>query len=85
MHVTFNTNWYHYIFPNVVVTLGGGPVVGTSQFSTAQALDDDHGGRFVEWESDFGAVHTFPHDISQELRILAPGVGTFTLPATTIR
>src|SRR6266699_433530 len=55
VHATFNSHWYHYIFPNLVVTLSGaGPVVGTSQFSTAQSLDDDHGGRFVEWAPDFG-------------------------------
>ena len=84
VHATFNSHWYHYIFPNLVVTLSGaGPVVGTSQFSTAQSLDDDHGGRFVELASDFGPQHTFPHDISQELRVAAPGVGTFTLPAIT--
>jgi len=84
VHASFNAHWYHYIYPNVSVTLSGaGPVVGTSQWSTAQVVDDDHGGKFVEWESDFGAVHTFPHAISQELRIAAPSVGTFTLPATT--
>ena len=83
VHSTFATHWFHYIFPNVSVTLNGGPVVGTSQFSTALSSDDDHGGRFVSWESDFTPVHAFPHDISQELRVAAPGVGTFTLPAIT--
>ena len=84
VRATFDAHWYHYIFPNVSVTLSGaGPVTGTSAFSTAFSSDDDHGGRFVEWESDFGSTHTFPHDISQELRVLAPSVGTFTLAATT--
>jgi hypothetical protein len=84
VHATFAATWYHYLRPNVSVTLSGaGPVVGTSQFSTAFSADDDHGGRFVEWESDFGPAHTFPHDISVELRVAAPSVGTFTLPGTT--
>jgi len=84
LHATFAPHWNHYLYPNVSVTLGGAsPVVGTSQFSTALSSDDDHGGRYVSWESDFGAVHTFPHQISQELRVLAPGVGTFTLPGIT--
>jgi hypothetical protein len=83
VHATFAAHWYHYLFPNVSVTLSGGPVVGTSQFSTAFSADDNHGGRFVEWESDFGAVHTFPHDMSQELRVAAPGVGTFPLTPIT--
>ena len=84
VHATFAAHWYHYIFPNVSVTLNGaGPETGTSTFATAQSSDDDHGGRFVSWESDFGATHGFPHDISQELRIFAPSVGTFTVPAVT--
>jgi hypothetical protein len=84
VHATFAAHWYHYIFPNVSVTLSGaGAVLGTSQFSTAFSADDNHGGRFVEWSSDFTPVHTFPHDISQELRIAAPSVGTFTLTRTT--
>jgi hypothetical protein len=84
VHAEFAPRWNHYLFPNVSVTLSGaGPVVGTSRFSTAQSSDDDHGGRYVSWESDFGPVHTFPHDISQELRVFAPSVGTFTLTRTT--
>ena len=84
VHATFAAHWYHYIFPNVSVTLsGGGPVLGTSQFTTALSSDDDHGGRFVSWESDFGASHTFPHDISQELRVVAPSAGTFPVAAIT--
>ena len=67
LHATFAPHWNHYLYPNVSVTLGGAsPVVGTSQFSTALSSDDDHGGRYVSWQSDFGPVHTFPHQISQE-------------------
>jgi len=84
VEATFAARWYHYLFPNVSVTLGpGGPVSGTSQFSTAESLVDDHGGRFVEWESDFRPQHTFPHDISQELRVHAPAVGTYAVGALT--
>ena len=84
VHAVFASTWYHYLFPNVSVTLGGaGPVTGTSTLSFAQSLDDDHGGRFVELSADFGPSHLFPHDISQELRVLAPGVGTFTLTPIT--
>lgn len=84
VHATFAAHWGHYLYPNVSVTLSGAsPVVGTSQFATGQSVFDDHGGRFVEWSSDFTPTHTFPHDISTELRILAPSVGTFTLASTT--
>jgi hypothetical protein len=84
VRATFADRWYHYIFPNVSVTLsGGGPLVGTSTFTTALSSPDDHGGRYVSWQSDFGPGHTFPHDISQELRVASPGVGTFTLPPIT--
>ena len=83
VHATFAAHWYHYLFPNVKVTLGGGPVVGTSQFSTGLESEDGHGGRSVSWESDFGPSHGFPHDISQELRILAPSVGTVAVSALT--
>lgn len=57
--------------------------MGTSTFSTALSSLDDHGGRYVSWESDFGPVHSFPHQISQELRILAPAEGTYTLTPIT--
>jgi len=84
VQATFAAHWYHYIYPNVAVTLdGAGPVTGTSTFSTGVSSEDDHGGRFVSWESDFGVTHSFPHDISQELRVLAPGVGTFPVGALT--
>lgn len=83
VRATFANHWYHYIYPNVSVTLGGGPLAGTSTFTTAVSSDDGHGGRFLEWESDFGAAHTFPHAISQELRIAAPSVGTFPLTPLT--
>jgi hypothetical protein len=84
VETTFAAHWSHYLFPNVSVTLGpGGPVSGTSQFTTAVSLVDDHGGRFVEWESDFRPLHTFPHDISQELRVHAPAVGTYAVGALT--
>ncbi len=84
VHATFAAHWGHYLYPNVSVTLSGAsPVVGTSQFATGQSVFDDHGGRFVEWSSDFTPTHTFPHDISTELRILAPSIGTFTLASTT--
>ena len=83
-HATFAPNWYHYLFPNVSVTLSGAsPVVGTSTFTTAQSLDDGMGGRLVDWESDFGAFHGFPHDVSQELRVLTPSVGTFPIAPLT--
>ena len=83
VRATFTDHWYHYIFPNVAVSLTGGPLVGTSQFATALSSDDDHGGRFVSWEADFGASHSFPHDISQELRMLAPAAGTFAISPIT--
>ena len=84
VRATFADHWYHYIFPKVAVMLSaGGPVGGTSTFTTALSSPDDHGGRYVSWQSDFGAAHSFPHDISQELRIASPGVGTFTLPSIT--
>jgi hypothetical protein len=84
VHAAFAAHWSHYLFPNVSVTLNGaGPVTGTSTLSFAQSLDDDHGGRFVEMSCDFGASHLFPHDLSHELRVLAPSVGTFTLTPTT--
>ena len=86
VHATFAAHWYHYIFPNVAVTLdGAGPVTGASTFTNGLSTDDEHGGRFVSWDADFGTRHTFPHDISQEIRILAPGVGTFAVAATTPR
>lgn len=84
VHAAFAAHWSHYLFPNVSVTVNGaGPVTGTSTLSFAQSLDDDHGGRFIELSSDFGASHLFPHDLSQELRVRAPAVGTFTLTPTT--
>jgi hypothetical protein len=84
VHATFAAHWYHYLFPNLSITLSGaGPAIGTSTFSTAESVDDDHGGRFVEWSSDFGSVHTFPHDISAELRVVAPSVGTFGVAPIT--
>lgn len=84
VHATFAAHWSHFLRPNVSVTLSGpGPVTGTSQFSTALSEDDEHGGRFVQWQSDFGPQHTFPHDLSQELRLAAPGVGTFAVTPLT--
>ena len=82
VHVNFAAHWYHYLRPNVTVTLsGGGPLVGSSLATIGQSVDDDHGGRFVEWESDFDLAigPSFPYEISQELRIAAPATGTYPL------
>ena len=83
---SFVAHWYHYLRPNVAVTLNGaGPVLGASLASVGQSVDDDHGGRFVWWESDFDGVsaQAFPYEISQEFRLAAPAVGTFTLGQVT--
>jgi len=82
VHAVFAAHWYHYLRPNVTVTLsGGGPLVGSSLVTVGQSVDDDHGGRFVSWESDFDRAPgpSFPYEISQEVRIAAPAVGTYPL------
>jgi hypothetical protein len=84
----FNAHWYHYLSSNVAVTLsGGGPVLGTSVGSFGQSVDDDHGGRFLEWEADLDGApgQGFRYEISQELRLAPPAVGTFTLGNLTPR
>ena len=86
VHVAFAAHWYHYLRPNVTVTLsGGGPLVGSSLHTIGQSVDDDHGGRFVEWESDFDLAigPSFPYEISQEFRIAVPATGTYTLGSLT--
>ena len=82
----FNAHWYHYLYPTVSVTLtGGGPVLGTSVQTYGQSVDDDHGGRFVSWEADLDGVSgpVFPYEVSEEFRLAAPAVGTFTLANLT--
>lgn len=84
----FAAHWSHFLVPNVTVTLnGGGPVLGSSLLSFGQSVSDDHGGRYVYWDSDFDRVNeSYPFEISQEFRLLAPAVGNYTLgdltPAT---
>jgi hypothetical protein len=88
--ITFSANfaahWFHYLQPNVAVTLsGGGPVLGASVVSIGESVDDAHGGRFVSWESDFNGLpgQGFPYEVSQEFRLAAPAVGTFQLAPVT--
>ena len=83
--MTFNAHWAHYLRPNVAVTVTGGPVPGSSLKIVAQSLDDDHGGRLVDWEADFDGVagQSPPYEISQEFRLAAPAVGTFNVGAVT--
>jgi len=90
--ITFSANfaahWFHYLQPNVSVILsGGGPLLGSSLVSLGQSADDDHGGRFVSWESDFDALagQGFPYEVSQEFRLAAPAIGTFPLAPVTPR
>jgi hypothetical protein len=86
VHSTFAARWYHYLRPNVTATLtGASPVLGTSLVSIGQAVDDDHGGWLVDWQSDFDRLPTQspPYEISQEFRLGAPAVGTFPLSAIT--
>jgi len=86
VRAAFAAHWYHYLHPNVSVTLsGGGPVVGTSLFSLAQSADDDHGGRLVWWDSDFDGVGggILPFEITHDFRVVAPAVGTFALANVT--
>jgi hypothetical protein len=86
VHARFAAHWYHYLRPNVTVTLsGGGPVHGVSLRTPAQSVDDDHGGRFVAWASDFDLApgQGIPYEISQEFRLAAPAVGAYTLGRLT--
>lgn len=86
VRATFAAHWYHRLHPNVSVTLSGdGAVLGTSLFSLAQSVDDDRGGRLVWWDSDFDGVGggSFPFEISQEFRLVAPAVGTYALANIT--
>jgi hypothetical protein len=88
IRISFAARWYHYLRPNVTISLtGGGPVLGTSLVTVAQSVDDDHGGRFVDWESDFDRApgQGIPYEISAEFRLAAPAAGTFTLAATPPR
>jgi hypothetical protein len=83
--VNFNAHWYHYLRPNIAVSVTGGPVPGSSLVTIGQAIDDDHGGRFVDWNADFDRApgQGIPYEISQEFRLAAPAVGTYTLGALT--
>lgn len=86
VHARFAAHWYHYLRPNVTVTLtGGGPVHGASLRTPALSVDDDHGGRFVVWDSDFDLApgQGIPYEIAQEFRLAAPAVGTYTLGRLT--
>lgn len=85
VQVWFAAHWYHYLRPNVAVTVTGGPVPGSSLVTFGESVDDDHGGRFVSWEADFDGApgQGIPYEISQELRLGAPGVGTFPVEPIT--
>jgi len=88
IQISFAAHWYHYLRPKVTVSLSGrGPVLGTSLVTIAQSVDDDHSGRFVDWESDFDLApgQGIPYEISAEFRLAAPAAGTFTLAATPPR
>lgn len=79
VHVSFAAHWSHLLRPNVSVTLTGGPLVGSSAMVFGESLDDDHGGRYVSWEGNVsGAPAAFPYELSQELRLFAPAVGTYS-------
>lgn len=81
----FTAHWSHLLRPNVSVTYSGGPVAGTAVRTDAQSVDDDHGGRYVSWEADMdgSTAPIFPFEISEEFRLLAPAVGTFSLASIT--
>jgi hypothetical protein len=82
---SFAAHWYHYLRPNISVSVTGGPVPGASLVTIGQSIDDDHGGRFVDWEADFDRVagQGIPYEVSQEFRLLAPGVGTYPMAPLT--
>ena len=81
----FTAHWSHLLRPNVSVTYTGGPVPGTAVRTDAQSVDDEHGGRLVSWEADLdgSTAPIFPFEISEEFRLLAPAVGTFSLANVT--
>jgi len=86
VHARFAAHWYHYLHSKVTVALtGGGPLAGHSLFSSAQSGDDTHGGRVVWWDSDFDGVGggTAPFEITQQLRVVVPELGTGLLSAIT--
>jgi hypothetical protein len=80
VHVSFAADWSHYLRPNVAVTLTDGPLTGSSAMVFGESLDDDHGGRYLSWEGNVsGAPAVFPYEVSQELRIAAPAVGSYAV------
>lgn len=85
VQASFTAHWSHLLRPNVSVTYSGGPVPGTAVRTDAQSVDDDHGGRFVSWEADLdgSTAPVFPFEISEEFRLLAPALGSFSLANIT--
>lgn len=85
VRVSFAAHWQHLLRPNVSVTVSGGPAPGSAVRTDAQSADDDHGGRFVDWEVDLDGAPppAFPFELSEEFRLLAPAVGSFPLANIT--
>ena len=79
--MNFNAHWAHYLRPNMAVSLTSGPLIGSSLVTIGQAEDDEHGGRFVSWSADFDQApgQGIPYEMSEEIRLAAPAVGTFPL------
>ena len=67
------------------VMLLDGPVVGTSVFGQAFGDEDDRGGYIFGWDADLDGLGSGPGrwEVSQELRVVGPGVGSFELPRFT--
>ena len=86
LNAQFHGHWYHYLRPNVRLTLaGGGPVSGTSSDAQAEASNDSQGGLLVYWNVDFDGAPgpIYPFEVSHDFRLVGPRVGTFSLANAT--
>jgi hypothetical protein len=81
----FAADWYHFLFPNITLSLEGGPVAGASRLARAQGSDDDRGGLLVRWEADLDGLpgQRLPFDISHQVRIAVPAVGAHSVSRLT--
>lgn len=85
VHGAVRSSYQHVLLGWSSIATLDGPVVGSSVLGQAFVGDDDVGGWFVGLYGDFDGLGSGPGrwEVSQELRVLGPSVGSFAFPRFT--
>ena len=85
LHGNVNVALQHTLSGWAEVELLDGPVVGSSVIGEAFGDDDGNGGWLLGWQADLDGLGSGPArwEVSQELRLLTPAVGSFPMPRFT--